>query len=426
MLAPWKKSYGQPRQHIKKQRHCFAKKSLSSQSYGFSSSHVWMWELDYKESWAPKNWCFWTVVLEKKTLESPLDCKEIKPVNSEGNQSWIFIGRTDAEAETSIFWSLDINNWLIVTDRDARKYWRQEEKGMQRMRWSDGIINSMNLSLSKLWELVIGKPGVLQSMGLQRVGMTEWLNWTESLHLKCWGDSWLPRASADPSSGVLTQVGNRLGLKLVIFQGPTLNFNLLNQEIGTCPNLCRIVSLDRGLDHDPTIFHADLLGLCRSALLTIPSLVEAACLFISSPTPTPTRIQPSRDWASVSEGRSWLSTAMAVHGRLSGNTVSSRCESFCHMASYICSSLRGLNVLSWHLPPQTLSVLSPVEVSPTPGSLIKASLLSGPSSFQHPMLLKSPLTWRQAHLRHERSPHINEFPVFQSLAIFQQDTILKC
>ena len=101
MLAPWKKSYDQPRQHIRKQRHYFSNKGLSGQSYGFSSSHVWMWELNYTESWAPKNWWFWTVVLEK-TLESPLDCKEIQP-DPKGNQSWIFIGRTDAEAETSIF-----------------------------------------------------------------------------------------------------------------------------------------------------------------------------------------------------------------------------------------------------------------------------------------------------------------------------------
>ena len=99
--APWKKSYDQPRQHIKKQRHYFANKGRSSQSYSFSSSHAWMWELDYKESWALKNWCFWTVVLEK-TLESPLDCKEIQPVSPKGNQSWIFIGRTDAEAKTPV------------------------------------------------------------------------------------------------------------------------------------------------------------------------------------------------------------------------------------------------------------------------------------------------------------------------------------
>ena len=98
--TPWKESHDQPRQHIKKQRHYFANKGPSSQSYGFSSSHVWMCKLDYKESWAPKNWCFWTVVL--KTLESPLDCKEIQPVHPKGNQSWVFTGRTDVEAETPI------------------------------------------------------------------------------------------------------------------------------------------------------------------------------------------------------------------------------------------------------------------------------------------------------------------------------------
>ena len=129
MLTPWKKSYDQPRQHIKKQIHYFANKGLSSQSYGFSSSHVWMWELDYKQSWTPKNWCFWTVVLEK-TVESPLECKEIKPVHPKWNQSWIFIGRTDAEAETLILWLPDAKNWLIEKDRDAGKDWRQEEKGM--------------------------------------------------------------------------------------------------------------------------------------------------------------------------------------------------------------------------------------------------------------------------------------------------------
>ena len=99
----------------------------SSQSHGFSSSHVWMWELDQKESWAPKNWCFWTVVLEK-TLESPLDCKEIQPVHPNGNQSWMFIGRTDTKAETPILWPPD-TNWLIGKDPDAGKDWRWEEKG---------------------------------------------------------------------------------------------------------------------------------------------------------------------------------------------------------------------------------------------------------------------------------------------------------
>ena len=116
-----------PRQSFKKQRHHFADKGPYSQSYGFSSSHIWMWELDNKESWVPKNWCFWTVVL-KKTLESPLDSKEIKLVNPKGNQPWIFIGRTDAEAETPILWPPHAKNWLTGKDPDAGKDWRQEEK----------------------------------------------------------------------------------------------------------------------------------------------------------------------------------------------------------------------------------------------------------------------------------------------------------
>ena len=115
---------------ILKCRDYFANKGLHSQSYGFSSSHVWMWELDHKEGWVPKNWCFWTVVLEK-TLESPLDCKEIKPVNPKGNQPWVFIGRTDGEAEAPILWPPDAKNWLIWKDPDAGKDWRQEEKGMR-------------------------------------------------------------------------------------------------------------------------------------------------------------------------------------------------------------------------------------------------------------------------------------------------------
>ena len=109
--------------------HYFAKKGLSSQGYGFSCSHVWMWELDYKESWALKNWCFWTVVLEK-TLESPLDCKEAQQVHPKGNQSWIFIGRIDIEAETPIVWPPDLKNCLIGKYSDAGKDWRWEEMGM--------------------------------------------------------------------------------------------------------------------------------------------------------------------------------------------------------------------------------------------------------------------------------------------------------
>ena len=129
-LVPWKVSYDQPRQHIKKQRHYFPNKGPSRQSYGFSSCHVWMWELDYKESWVLKNWCFWTVVLEK-TLESSLDCKEIQPVNPKGYQSWIFTGRTDdAKAKTPILWPPDVKNWLTGKDPDAGKDWWQEEKRM--------------------------------------------------------------------------------------------------------------------------------------------------------------------------------------------------------------------------------------------------------------------------------------------------------
>ena len=120
-------SYDKPRQHIKKQRYYFANKDLSTQSYGFSLSHVWMWELDHKESWAPKNCCFWTVVL-KKTLESPLDCREIKPVHPKADQPWVVIGRTGAEAEAPILWPLDAKSWLIRKDPDAEKDCRQEEK----------------------------------------------------------------------------------------------------------------------------------------------------------------------------------------------------------------------------------------------------------------------------------------------------------
>ena len=124
----WKESYDQSRLHIKKQRHYFVNKGPSSQGYGFSSGHVWMWELDYKESWVSKDWCFWTVVLEK-TLESHLDSKEIQPVHPKGAQSWVFIGRTDVEAETPILWPPDEKNWFIRRDPDVGKDWKWEEKG---------------------------------------------------------------------------------------------------------------------------------------------------------------------------------------------------------------------------------------------------------------------------------------------------------
>ena len=121
----------QPRQHIKKQKHYFDNKGPSSQSYGYSSSHVWVWELDYKENWASENWCFWTVVLET-TLESPLDSKEIQPVHPKGDQSWILIGKTNVEAETPILWPPDVKNWLTGKDPDAGKDWRAGREGDDR------------------------------------------------------------------------------------------------------------------------------------------------------------------------------------------------------------------------------------------------------------------------------------------------------
>ena len=118
--TPWKKSYDQPRQHIKKQLHYFVNKVPSSEGYGFSISYVWMWELEYKERWVLKIWCFWTVVLEK-TLESPLDRKELQPVHSEGDQPWDFFGRNDAKAETPVLWPPHVKSWLTGKEPDAGK-----------------------------------------------------------------------------------------------------------------------------------------------------------------------------------------------------------------------------------------------------------------------------------------------------------------
>ena len=171
MHAPWKKSYDKARQHVKKQRRHFAYKGLFSQSYAFSSGHVWMLELDHKENWALKNWCFWTVVLEK-TLESPLDCKGIQPVHPKGNQSWIFIRRADAEAEALILWPPDAKSWLSGKDPDAGKDWRQEEKGTtedEKVGWHHRLNGRWVGASSGSWWWT-RRPGVLQSMGLQRVG----------------------------------------------------------------------------------------------------------------------------------------------------------------------------------------------------------------------------------------------------------------
>ena len=168
-------------------------KGPSSQGYSFSNSHVWMWELGYKESWALKNWCCWTVILEK-TLESPLYCKEIQPVNPKGNQFWIFTGRTDAEAEAQYFshlmWRTDsFKKTLILGKIEGRK-----KRGQQKMRLLDCIMDLMDMSYSKIWGLVMNRePGVLKLMGSQRVRhdwVTE-LNWTEPYLLKSKPLAWL-------------------------------------------------------------------------------------------------------------------------------------------------------------------------------------------------------------------------------------------
>ena len=163
MLAPWNNSYDQPRQHFRKWRLYFANKGPSSQSYGFPSGHVWMWELDYKETWALKNWCFW-IVLEK-TLEGLLDCKAIKSLSPHGNQPWIFLGRTYAEAEAPILRLHDVKGQLMGKYPVARKDWGQEEKGVtedEMVGWHHWLNGHEFEQTERYWRT--GKPGVLQSM----------------------------------------------------------------------------------------------------------------------------------------------------------------------------------------------------------------------------------------------------------------------
>ena len=170
------------KKHIKKQRYYFVNKVLSSQGYGFSSGHVWMWELDCEESWVPKNWCFWSVVLEK-TPESPLDRKEIQPAHSKGDQSWVFIGRTLAKAETPILWPPHVKGWLIWKDPDAGRDLGAGEEGDDRG-W-DGWMASPPWWMwvwvdSRSW-CWTGRPGMLRFMGSQKSDTTEQLNWTEQV-----------------------------------------------------------------------------------------------------------------------------------------------------------------------------------------------------------------------------------------------------
>ena len=187
------------RKHIKKQRHYFANKGPSSQSYGFSSSHVWTWDLDCKEDWVPKNWCFWTVVLEK-TLESLVDSKEIESVNPKGNQSWVFTGRTDAKAKAPVLWSPDTKNQSMEKTLMLGKIEGRGRKGQQGMRWLDGITDWMDMSFIKLQEIVKDRKawhpavhGIIKSW----IGLSDWQKQQSKLPalefyiIKLWVPVWM-------------------------------------------------------------------------------------------------------------------------------------------------------------------------------------------------------------------------------------------